>query len=320
MHFDVFNGDADGLLALHQLRLAEPREGVLVTGVKRDIGLLRRVAATAGDTVTVLDVAVEKNHAPLLDLLARGVRVQWFDHHHPGPIPAHPGLDAHIDTAGDTCTALLVDRQLEGRFRAWAVAAAFGDNLEASALRAAEPLALDETRLAELKVLGELLNYNAYGDTVEDLRFRPEAIFLGLRPYSNPFEFIRESLEFQVLLRGHAEDMEAAWAVAPLEARDGAAIYLLPDTHWARRISGTFANHLANARPERAHALLTRSAIGHFVVSVRAPVANRSGADTLCLRFATGGGRKGAAGINALPEARLEDFTAAFFDAYARSG
>lgn len=318
MHFDVFNGDADGLLALHQLRLAEPRESTLVTGVKRDIGLLRRVAATAGDTVTVLDVSVEKNRGPLLELLGRGVRVQWFDHHHPGPIPTHPGLDAHIDPAGDTCTALLVDRHLEGRFRAWAVAAAFGDNLDASALHAAEPLALNDARLAELKVLGELLNYNAYGDTVGDLHCRPEAIFLGLRPYSNPFEFIRDSLEFQVLRQGHAEDMHAARAVAPLETRDGAAIYLLPDAPWARRISGTFANHLANDHPERAHALVTRSAKGDFVVSVRAPLANRSGADILCLRFETGGGRKGAAGINALPENRLEDFTAAFFDAYGR--
>ena len=39
---DVFNGDADGLCALHQLRLAEPRESVLVTGVKRDIALVER--------------------------------------------------------------------------------------------------------------------------------------------------------------------------------------------------------------------------------------------------------------------------------------
>ena len=30
--YDVFNGDADGLCALHQLRLAEPRDAVLVTG------------------------------------------------------------------------------------------------------------------------------------------------------------------------------------------------------------------------------------------------------------------------------------------------
>ena len=42
-YFDVFNGDADGMCALHQLRLSYPRRAALVTGVKRDIDLLRRV-------------------------------------------------------------------------------------------------------------------------------------------------------------------------------------------------------------------------------------------------------------------------------------
>ena len=55
---DVFNGDADGLCALHQLRLAEPAAAELVTGVKRDIALLERVAAAPGDLVTVLDVSL----------------------------------------------------------------------------------------------------------------------------------------------------------------------------------------------------------------------------------------------------------------------
>ena len=57
-HYDVFNGDADGICALHQLRLADPRESVLVTGVKRDINLVKRVSAETGDTVTVLDISL----------------------------------------------------------------------------------------------------------------------------------------------------------------------------------------------------------------------------------------------------------------------
>jgi len=40
IHFDVFNGDADGICALTQLRNAQPREAELITGVKRDINLL----------------------------------------------------------------------------------------------------------------------------------------------------------------------------------------------------------------------------------------------------------------------------------------
>ena len=55
-YFDVFNGDADGICALHQLRLAEPRSSRLITGTKREIKLLDRVQAHPRDEVTVLDI------------------------------------------------------------------------------------------------------------------------------------------------------------------------------------------------------------------------------------------------------------------------
>ncbi len=63
--FDVFNGDADGICALHQLRLAEPVNSELITGPKRDISLLKRVQARAGDRITVLDIALSKNRDAL---------------------------------------------------------------------------------------------------------------------------------------------------------------------------------------------------------------------------------------------------------------
>jgi len=96
-YYDVFNGDADGICALHQLRLEEPRDAVLVTGAKRDIALLQRVDAKAGDAVTVLDVSVESNRDALIALLARGVAVQYFDHHFPGELPKHRQFSATID-------------------------------------------------------------------------------------------------------------------------------------------------------------------------------------------------------------------------------
>ena len=46
MNYDVFDGDADGLCALHQFRLKNPAPAKLVTGVKRDIKLLDRVEAS----------------------------------------------------------------------------------------------------------------------------------------------------------------------------------------------------------------------------------------------------------------------------------
>ena len=48
MHFDVFNGDADGICALLQLRQTFPCDSKLVTGVKREIDLLRHVSVNDG--------------------------------------------------------------------------------------------------------------------------------------------------------------------------------------------------------------------------------------------------------------------------------
>ena len=134
---DVFNGDADGLCALHQLRLVHPAESLLVTGVKRDTRLLQKVRAGPGDCVTVLDISLDQNRDALLGLLERGIEVQYFDHHYAGSIPEHPHLKACIDSDPQVCTSMLVDRQLSGAARVWAVVAAFGDNLGESALQLA---------------------------------------------------------------------------------------------------------------------------------------------------------------------------------------
>jgi single-stranded DNA-specific DHH superfamily exonuclease len=319
MIYDAFNGDADGLCALHQLRLADPAETTLVTGVKRDIGLLKKIDAQAGDEIVALDIAVEKNLAQLEAALARGVKVRWFDHHNPGELPVHPNFHATIDTSADICTSLLVDRHLSGAHRAWAVAAAYGDNLHDAARRAAEPLGLGMTRLDALRELGECLNYNGYGDSLEDLHFHPADLYRAIHPYVDPFAFVHEAAEFHTLRSGYALDMAQARSVPAAEVRPSGAVYILPDEAWARRVSGVYANDLATAQPQRAHALLTRSPKGHFVVSVRAPLARKTGADELCKQFETGGGRKAAAGINILPEARIPDFIAAFFKAYPGS-
>ena len=62
MHtYDVFNGDADGICALTQLRLAEPAETTLITGVKRDIALAKQVPTAEPAKVNILDVSLDKN-------------------------------------------------------------------------------------------------------------------------------------------------------------------------------------------------------------------------------------------------------------------
>ncbi len=310
---DVFNGDADGLCALQQLRLAEPApDALIVTGVKRDIALLQRVEAAPGDAVTVLDVSLDKNRDALLRTLERGARVRYVDHHFAGEIPAHDALETHIDPSAETCTGLIVNGMLDGAYRAWAVVAAFGDNLLDAARSAAAPLELADADVARLQELGTLLNYNGYGATLDDLHFDPAALAVRLRPYTDPLDFVHEDAAFGELVAGYADDRARVDALIPERVSDAAALYMLPDAAWARRIGGVWANELAQDSPARAHALLTGRADGSYVVSVRAPVTNRAGADELCRGFETGGGRAAAAGINRLPPGDVERFAVAF--------
>ena len=316
---DVFNGDADGICALHQLRLVEPAESELVTGPKRDISLVKRVQAGAGDRITVLDIALSKNRDALDRLLAAGAQVRYFDHHQPGDIPVHPNFEPHIDTDANVCTSLLVNDYLKGRQRVWAVTAAFGDNLADAARQAALPLSLTGDQLAQLQSLGECLNYNGYGETLEDLFFDPAALYRQLQPFADPFVFIAESPSYQTLKQGYEDDMARAVAVNATDARAAGRVFMLPPEKWARRISGVFGNQLAVESPTQAHAVLTARPEGGFVVSVRAPLEARSGADVLCSQFETGGGRRGAAGINHLPESEVDRFVSAFYAVFTRS-
>ena len=313
--YDIFNGDADGLCALHQLRLAEPRAAELVTGVKRDIRLLDRVDACSGDQLTVLDVSMKSNSQALDRALQRGAHVQYFDHHMSGDIPQHPALEAHIDTAADVCTSLIVDRYLTARHRMWAVVAAFGDNLVAAAIAAAQPLRLDHTELARLHELGECLNYNAYGESVEDLHYHPADLYQAIAPYKDPRHFIFDEPVFNVLRSAYAEDLYRASELRPQLEDDAAAVYVLPNAAWSRRINGLFGNRLAQREPRRAHAILVANAAG-YSVSVRAPLERPAGAGALCEKFENGGGREAAGGINGLPQVELDRFIAAFRSAF----
>ncbi|HWQ39028.1 MAG TPA: DHH family phosphoesterase [Burkholderiales bacterium] len=302
--YDIFNGDADGICGLLQLRFAQPREAVLITGVKRDVKLLDRVDAERGDHLTVLDISLDANRAALERALEAGARVEWFDHHYAGRIPPHPGLAAHIDTDPALCTSLIVDRHLGGRFRRWAIVAAFGDNLEARAQALAREIGLSSPEIGALRELGVYINYNAYGESVADLLFAPEALYRRLRAFVDPLDFVRAGTEFVALKRAYLADLSRAHAL-PIEVLSaGCALVKLPDEAWSRRAVGTFANRLAQEFPQRAHAVLVKRGHG-YLVSLRAPLARPRGALAIAQRFASGGGREAAAGIDYLPEAEL---------------
>lgn len=310
----AFNGDADGLCALQQLRLAEGAAAAgatLVTGVKRDIALLGRVEAAAGDVCTALDVSLDVNRAGLLALLDAGVRVRYFDHHFAGALPAHAHFEAHLDESPNVCTAVLVDRHLDGRFRSWAAVGAFGDSLadEGNALaRAAGGAPEAAVRLQEL---GLAINYNAYGETLADLHVPPARLAEEMFPHADPLAFA-DSETCRRLYEGFRDDMARARRLEPARLVSGAVLFVLPDAAWARRASGTLANDLARAHAGSAVALLSPKSGGGYLVSVRVPRESTVSAEAFCRGFPTGGGRRTAAGINHLPSEELANFTEAF--------
>ncbi len=313
MHYDVFNGDADGIIALLQLRLSQkieqPTKPVLITGVKRDINLLKQVDVSKAQSVTVLDISLEKNHDALVQVLQKEIDVFYVDHHRTGDIPQSEKLVSLLDTDANTCTSLLINKHLNGEFVTWAIAAAFGDNMQASAEILAKQNNLTVAQQSLLSELGVYINYNGYGRSVEDLHFHPADLFHQLLKYSDPFELIYETNSiFSQLKNAYLADMDKAKNAEVLFNNEHCKAVQLADEPWARRVSGVFGNELANTSPNKAHAVLTKNDDGSYTVSLRAPLTNKQGAGDLCARFPTGGGRAAAAGINALPQEMLSDF------------
>ncbi len=314
MHFDVFNGDADGIIALVQLRLAEPKVSTLITGVKRDISLLKQVDVETADTITVLDISLEKNIDALNLHLENKTEVFYIDHHRAGDIPRSEHLTTLINTDANTCTSLLVNDYLKGAYAHWAVAAAFGDNMTQSAITLAESVGLSKAHQEQLKALGIYINYNGYGRDVDDLHFHPAELYKALLAYADPLDLIAEEGSiFHQLEKAYLSDMEKALTAKVLADTSISKVVQLDDAPWARRVSGVFGNDLANQSPDKAHAVVTLNAVKAdeeptYTVSVRAPLNNKQGADEVCIQFPTGGGRAGAAGINLLPETMLPTF------------
>jgi hypothetical protein len=308
MKVDVFNGDADGLCALHQYRLANPDSTTVISGVKRDVELLGRVDAAFGDEVAVFDISLHSNRGHVTRLLDQGASIRYFDHHEAGELPQSERFEAHIDTTPTACTSIIVDRWLGGRYRPWAVAAAYGDNLHASASALADLERFDERQRIILREVGECLNYNGYGDTVDDLYFDPVRLYGAMSGYECPFEFAGMAPEMRVLREGFAADSAWMGALEPAMLDPCWRLYMLPDTAQSRRSTGILANRVAVEQPSLAHAVLTPNTRGTWTVSVRAPVAHPYRALEVCKPFG-GGGRHAAAGINDLADHDIGRFT-----------
>jgi len=320
--FDLFNGDADGIFSLLQMRQVDPRpDAQLITGVKRDTKLFARIAndVAAGDRITALDIGMARNAPGLNTALHAGAEVFFCDHHATGDIPAHDGLTVLMDASPETCTAFLIDQHLGGAHSAWAVCGAYGDNFQALAGRLAKDRNLN-VPLGQLRELGELVNYNAYGLTIDDLHFHPIDLYAILAAYPDPMAFLEDAPKtLDILRQGHRSDWDIAASAREVHNSNAGQIVSLPASAASNRISGLFANALVDEEPDKAFAVLTHLGpdSGGFRVSLRAPLARPSRqAGDFAAEFG-GGGRAEAAGIDLLTDADMNRFVDAFNAAFA---
>lgn len=318
MHYDIFNGDADGIFALHQYRLVHPQpEAQLLSGVKRDIQLLAQLEEVHNSSLTVFDISLYSNLVFLERILNQDNSVRYFDHHFAGTPPRSPLLETHINVSASHCTCLIVNEYLGGLHPLWAICGAFGDNLHEQARHLATDLHLTQKQVNQLQELGELVNYNGYGSTLEDLHFTPEHMYRAIEQYESPFHFSEDAVEMGTLRDGYQDDLEQALALRPMEEAGTNRIYHFPDAPWARRVVGVFSNLKARQQPASAHAVITDNKDSTLRISVRAPLERRQHADTLCKLFPSGGGRAAAAGINSLPKDELDRFLEKFNHTYS---
>lgn len=317
MHYDIFNGDADGIFALHQYRLVHPQpDARKITGVKRDIRLLSKVEDVQNCKLTVFDVSLDSNRGPLTKILAADNNVLYFDHHFAGKIPDSKCLTTLINPSAETCTSIIVNEYLDHAFPLWAICGAYGDNLHTIAKNLQSTLGLGEDEGKVLMELGELFNYNGYGADLSDLHFEPADLYTAIQPYENPFDFIKNAPQLKQLREGHDNDMARAMEQKPHPTSAKNRVYIFPDKPWARRVSGVFSNLKAREQEHSAHAIISENHDKTLRISVRAPLADRRDADTLCKSFPTGGGRAAAAGVNALPAELLDTFLESFHSTF----
>ncbi len=318
MQYDVFNGDADGIFALHQLRLADPIPGAkLITGVKRDIKLLSKIENLHSSSITILDVSLDTNRDALVKMLGNDNRILYIDHHFACDIPDSPFLVTHIQPSADTCTSLIVNDLLGGKYCQWAICGAFGDNLHDAAYSLSAKAQLDEEQTEILRDIGELFNYNGYGTKIDDLHFPPAQLYREITAFEDPFEFYDTTDLVIQLKNGYKSDMAEAMNQADVSDKGRNRIYRFPSAPWARRTAGVFSNQKAREKKNAAHVIIVENDDSTLQISVRAPLVAKKNADTLCRQFPTGGGRAAAAGINHLPPEMLDDFIKAFHNIYS---
>lgn len=304
IHYDIFNGDADGIVSLHQYRMHFPvAKSHLVTGVKRDVELLRHMRLVKHSRLTVFDISHKTNEAHVQGILSNNNRIVWFDHHAAGMVYPSNMFRLTFDTSPNICTNMLVDSYVDGLYRPWTIVGAFGDNLHEQA----EELnpGFNDMKMGYLKEIGETLNYNGYGNTENDLTVHPKDVYKDLSKYDSPFDYRRKSDVYDMIHHQKCMDHHELKGSEIMHESWTGKVVLLPDSEASVRYSGIYSNQLSTDTPNQAFLILTKIDGDNYRVSIRAPKSRPHGASALADNFETGGGREKAAGINRLPKNQL---------------
>ena len=81
VQYFLFNGDADGICALIQMTSSKFSGGVFISGVKRDIQLMKNISVHDGDSILALDISLARNEEQVDLALSKGAQITWIDHH-----------------------------------------------------------------------------------------------------------------------------------------------------------------------------------------------------------------------------------------------
>lgn len=140
-----------------------------------------------------LDVSMEKNLDASHELLDRDIPVFYCVHHRTGEVPQTDHFIALSNLDAQICTSLLSKKHIGGRYVYWAIAGAFGDNLNAQAEKLAQECDLQVEQTEFLKELGVLINYNGCGASLSDLHIEPANLFVQLMQYESLFELLADT-------------------------------------------------------------------------------------------------------------------------------
>lgn len=309
-----FNGDADGICSALQFLMSGHEIKNFVTGPKRSHDLIQVSQVELSNlNIVACDIELDKNFSHVLTALQNSCLIKWFDHHGSQDIEnklcEYKNFISYIDTSRDTNTSLIVFNYIKNiKLIKWVIVGLFGDNIRNTALNYCHRLNLSEDEIYQLSEIGELINYNSYGENIESLLINPIEILNELKNFEEPILFYNEAQIIHSIKKQYLEDFETAKNYLT----NNSNIILLPNANWSRRIYGIFGNWLLRTNKNCIFAILVEFDQEHYMVSIRSSSDKLLDVGSFCRKFETGGGRKIAGGINKLPKSQFQNFEREF--------